>query len=234
MITGKPGCGQDELARIIHRISKRRDQPFVSLSEVPEDRRNQTTILKQKATKGTLALDLGMSRKRLDLAFVSSMFSPGYNIRVIVLARTSSQARRALGHQYWRPLMHVALCPMALRRAAIHRLLDEQLAARDSKLRVADLTLQNQRALLFNPWRENLQSLREAAERLDAIVTSEFSRRKAAEALGIVRQTFYHWFNNTMRLSKPLVTDARRRALIAALSARPPALPAAEQRDRRL
>lgn len=220
LITGKPGCGQEELARIIHQISKRRDQAVVDLHEVPEDRRGQNTILKQKATRGTLVLHLGANRKRLDPVFVSGMFSPGYQIRVIVIARTANQARRALGHQYWRPLMQVALCPMALRRAAIHRLLDEQLAARNSVLRVADLTLQNQRALLFNPWRENLASLRQAAVRLDAIVTSEFSRRKAAETLKIVRQTFYHWFSNTMRLSKPLVSDARKRALSAALAAR--------------
>jgi len=113
---------------------------------------------------------------------------------VIVVARTANQARRVLGHQHWRPLMHVALCPMARRRAAIPRLLDEHLAARGSVLRFADLTPHNQKALLYNPWRENLLSLRETAVRLDAIVTSGFSRRKAAEMLGIVRQTFYHWY----------------------------------------
>jgi transposase len=87
---------------------------------------------------------------------------------------------------------------------------------------MSDLTLQNQRALQFNPWRENLQSLRETAVRLDAIVTCGFSRRKAAESLGLVRQTFYHWFSNTMRLSKPLVPEARKRAMAAALAARTP------------
>jgi hypothetical protein len=214
LITGKPGCAQEELARIIHQISKRRDQPIIELDEVPEDRRGQNAIFK-KATKGTLVLHLGANRKRLDPAFVSGMFSPGYQIRVIVVARTANQARRVLGHQHWRPLMQVALCPMALRRAAIHRLLDEHLAAHESVLRVSDLTLQNQRALQFNPWRENLQSLRETAVRLDAIVTCGFSRRKAAESLGVVRQTFYHWFSNTMRLSKPLVPEARKRALAA-------------------
>ena len=222
LITGKPGCAQEELARIIHQISKRRDQPIIELDEVPEDRRGQNAILKQKATKGTLVLHLGANRKHLDPAFVSGMFSPGYQIRVIVVARTANQARRVLGHQHWRPLMQVALCPMALRRAAIHRLLDEHLAAHESVLRMSDLTLQNQRALQFNPWRENLHSLRETAVRLDAIVTCGFSRRKAAESLGIVRQTFYHWFSNTMRLSKPLVPEARKRALDAALATRTP------------
>jgi hypothetical protein len=54
LITGKLGCGQDELARIIHQLSKRRDQPLIELpiGDVPDDRRGQNTILKQKPTKG--------------------------------------------------------------------------------------------------------------------------------------------------------------------------------------
>ena len=219
VITGKPGCEQEELARIIHKISRRRRQPIIEIDRVPEDRREQSALLKQQAIKGTLVLDLGQNRNRLDPAFVSSMFSPGYQIRVVVLARTTSQARRALGHQHWRPLMHIALCPMSRRQAAIPRLLDEWLTARGSVLRVADLTPQNRRALLHNPWRENLQALRQTAVRLDAILRAGFSRKKAATTLGIPRQTFYCWFNETMRFTKPLVAEPRREALLAALAA---------------
>lgn len=220
LITGKPGCEQEELARAIHKMSKRRRQAIVEVDHVPEDRTGQNVILKHKATKGTLVLHLAANRNRLDPAFVSSIFSPSYHIRVIVIARTANQARRALGHQHWRPLMHIALCPMVLRRAAITRLLDQWLVARGSALRVADLTPFNQRALLHNPWRENLQSLRDAAVRLDAIARADFSRKKAAELLGIKRQTFAHWFNNTMRLTKPLVSNTGKRALTAALAVR--------------
>lgn len=220
LITSKPGCEEDEFARIIHKISKRRRQPLVEIDQVPEDRRGQNAILKQQATKGTLVLHLGANRKRLDPVFVSAMFSPTYQIRVVVIARTANQARRALGHQHWRPLMHIALNPVAARRPAIYRLLDQWLAARGSVLRMMDLTPHNQRALLHNPWRENLRALREAAVRLDAIATAGFSRKRAAEDLGIVRQTFYNWFNSTMKLTKPLVPDARKRELIAALAAR--------------
>lgn len=220
LITGRPGCEQEELARIIHKISKRRGQDIVEIDSVPEDRRGQNAIVKRQATRSTLVLHLGENRKRLDPAFVSLVLSPSFQIRVIVLARTVNQARRALGHEHWRPLMHVALCPMSLRRAAIHRLLDEWLAARDSPLRIADLTPQNQRALLICPWRENLKALRQTAVRLDAIVQAGFSRKKAAVSLGIARQTFYSWFGNTLRLTKPLVPDARARALTATLAAR--------------
>jgi len=219
LITGEAGCDQEELARIIHKISKRRGQPLVEIDHVPDDRRGQNAVMKQ-ATRGTLVLDLGVNRKRLDPAFVSAMFSPDLQLRVIAIARTPLQARRVLGHQHWRPLMHIELRPLSARRGAILRLLDQCLVAAGSVLRVSDLTPPNQRALLYNPWRENLQALRGAAVRLDAIVRMKFSRRKAAESLGIVAQTFYHWFGNTMKLTRPLVTDARRPALAVALAVR--------------
>jgi len=41
---------------------------------------------------------------------------------------------------------------------------------------------------------------------------------RAAEALGVARQTFYHWFNNTMKLTKPLVAGRMPPALLAPLS----------------
>jgi hypothetical protein len=220
LITGKPGCEQHELVDIIHKTSKRRRQPFVKLDRVPDDRQEQSALLKRRALKGTLVVDLGTERSRLDPTFVSSMFSPGYQIRVIVIARTSSQARSALGHQHWRPLMHIELCPMSYRRAAIYRLLDEWLASLGSVLRVSDLTPQNRRMLLLNPWRENLAALRQTAVRLDAIVRAEFSRKKAAADLGVARQTFYDWCNGTMRLTKPLVAEPRKHALLAALAHR--------------
>jgi hypothetical protein len=220
LITAKPGCEQEQLARIIHKISKRRGQQLVEIDHVPEDRKAQNAIVKRDATRSTLVLHLGDNRKRLDPAFVSSMFSPSFQIRVIVIARTVNQARRALGHEHWRPLMHVALRPLSHRRPGIHRLLDEWLAARNSPLRVADLTPQNQRALLICPWRENLKALRQTAVRLDAIVRAGFSRKKAAASLGIARQTFYSWFGNTLRLTKPLVPDARARVLTATLAGR--------------
>ena len=223
LITGKPGCEAEDLARIIHKISKRRRQAIIEIDEVPEDRRGQNVLLKHKATRGTLVLNLGTDSMRLDPAFLSSMFSSSYHIRVIVIARTANQARRALGHQYWRALMHIALCPLEQRRPAIPRLLDEWLAARGSVLRFADLTPHNQRALQLNPWRENLQALGEAAERLDAIARAGFYKRRAAVLLGLKRQTFDHWFNNTMRLTRPLVSDARKRALLDALGMPAPA-----------
>jgi hypothetical protein len=64
VITGKPGSEQEELARIIHRISKRRRQPLIEVDHVPEDRREQGVLLKRQALKGTLVLGLGKNRTR--------------------------------------------------------------------------------------------------------------------------------------------------------------------------
>jgi hypothetical protein len=47
-----------------------------------------------------------------------------------------------------------------------------------------------------------------------AIAREEFSRKRAAEALGVARQTFYHWFNNTMKLTRPLVAGRAPPALV--------------------
>jgi hypothetical protein len=220
LITGKPGCEQDELARIIHKISTRRRQPIMEIAAIPRERWDQGALIKEAALRGTLILNLGASRKRLDPTFVSLLFSPCYQIRVIVIARTQNQARRALGHEHWCLLGHIVLRPVALRRSAIFGLLDQWLAIRGSVLRVGDLTVGNQQALLGNPWRYNLEALREAAARLDALALAGFSRKGAAAQLGIKRQTFDHWFNNTMRLRKPLVTDVRKRELMSALASR--------------
>ena len=225
LITGKRGCGQEELAQIVHRISKRRDEERVDLNiaSVPADRKAQSAILKNKAAHATLVLNLGTHRERIDPAFVSSLFSPTYQIRVIVVARTLNQARRALGHAYVCPMMHVPLAELPLRKAAIRRLLDMHLAARGSPLRFADLTPANQEALRNGKWRENLDALRETAVRLDAIVRARFSRRQAAIALGIARQNFYNWYGSTVRLTKPLVPQTRARALTEALPEAPSA-----------
>lgn len=224
LITGEPGCDQEELARIVHRISKRRRRRLVECDRVPDDKEAQGVLLKEEAVKATLLLNLGDSSEPIASIFVSSLFSSAYQIRVIVLARTVGVASAALGAAYVQPMMHVGLRPLAARRTAILPLLDRWLAARGSPLRVADLTPENRHALLVHDWRENLVKLRETAERLDAIIRApDFSLNQARKALGVARNTFYSWFSSTLRLSLPLVPDERARALQAALRAQRPA-----------
>lgn len=225
LITGNPGSDQEELVRIVHAISKRRRQPLVTLARnrVPDDRDAQSAILKQEATKATIMLDLGDSDGYVDPTFVSLLFSSCYQVRVIVLARTVEAASRALGAQYVQPMMQLGLRPLALRRDAIHRLLDRSLVREGSPLRIADLTPENQRALRGHEWRENLAEIRDVSMRLAAIARVGFSLNRARKALGIKRNTFYNWYGHTMRLSLPLVPKARAKALTEALATPPPA-----------
>lgn len=219
LITGDATCEPLELARIVHDVSRRRHKPRVELEHVPDTREAQAAILKHDAAKATLVLNLGDGETDIDPAFVSSLFSSSFQIRVIVSSRTVAEASRALGAQYTNPMMHVGLRPLADRRAAIHRLLDRRFEQLGSPLRVADLTPENQRALQNHEWRENLVELREAALRLAEVVRSEFSLNRARTVLGIKRNTFYSWYGTTMRLTLPLVPPHRQKALAAAREA---------------
>jgi len=219
LITGKPGCEQEQLARIVHEMSKRREKAPLELTQVPDDVAERGALLK-RAARRTIILHLKNDEDRIDPTFVGSMFSADYNIRVIVVARSVAIASKALGAQHV-PLMHVWLRHLSLRRAAIHRLLDQWLVAEQVPLRVADLTPENQRALASCEWRENLSALRETAVRLAALARApKFERATAADDLGVVRTTFYAWYKATIGLSDPLVPEARQRELTAALADR--------------
>jgi hypothetical protein len=215
LITGKRGCEQEQLAHIVHQMSKRRAKEPVELKLVPDEEAERRVSIK-RAARRTLILHLD-DNDHIDPNFVESIFSPSYQIRVIVVARTVGVARKALGPQHV-PLMHIWLRPLSLRRAAIHRLLDQWLAAEEVPLRFADLTPESQRALVSNDWHENLSALRKTAVRLAAIARAPgFTRAVAADALGMERTTFYAWYNETIGLPKDLVPESRQRALTAAL-----------------
>jgi hypothetical protein len=166
-----------------------------------------------------LEVDIGDEPQPLDPRMVASLFSPSYQIRIIVITRTVELASALLGDVYVQPMMRVALRPLTERRAAVEPMLDRWLAARGSPLRVADLTPENRRQLLTHDWRA-LDKVREAAKRLDAIIRAP-SLNQARLALGVARNTFYAWFGSTLRLDYPLVPEDREPALLAALAAQP-------------
>jgi DNA-binding NtrC family response regulator len=222
LISGPRGCEHEILAKIVYDVSKRRSQAFVPVEEVPTDRRRQGELLKKRADKGTLVLDLRAASSAPDPTFVDQLFSAAYDIRVIVLARTAEEAREALGERAARQLLHAELAPMARRQTAIFRLLDRWLQLRNSVLRMDDLTEANLQALFRNDWPNNLAALREAAVRLDAIASAGLSRKHAAEdeALQISRQGLDYWYNESMGFEKDLVTPSARLRILAALAAR--------------
>ena len=204
---------------------------------MPDDQEAQRALVRDEANKATLVLNLlgdevGDSPGPLDARVVASLFSPSYQIRVIVLTRTVELASALLGAAYVQPMMRVSLRPLAERRTAIEPMFDRWFAVHGSPLRIADLTPENRRRILTHDWR-TLGKLRETAERLDAIVRAP-SLNQARKALGVPRNTFYSWFGNTLRLEDPLVSAAREPGLLAALAAQKTRAdddPAAERND---
>jgi len=205
LIQSEPHCEQDQLARIIHRISRLRARPIVELAreQVPVDRAKQHGFIQRRAAKSTLVLDLGSNDTRLPTSFVSAVFAARYQIRVIALVRSLDVADAALG-EYARQMKYVRLLPIARRPAAIDRLLDRMLVERGSPLRMSQVTPANRHALQTYGWPDNFASLREAADRLTAI-TRAGSINGAAIALGIPRATLHHWYSKILGLSPPLV-----------------------------
>jgi hypothetical protein len=209
LITGDPGSDQLELARIIHAMSRNRSRQPVEIDSIPEERAKQSDLIKHEAARSTLVLTLTSGRP-IDPMFVSMLFSPSFQVRVIVLARLFDVARKALGIQQLQAMQHVALRPLALRSEAIPRLLDRMFEERESPLRFSALTQDNQRALRVHDWPENFISLRHAADCLAAIEHYD-SIPKAAAVLGIKRNTFYNWYTEIVGLSYPLLASGRAR-----------------------
>jgi Inner membrane component of T3SS, cytoplasmic domain len=203
LITSEPDCGQDRLARIVHSISRCRSRQIVELDQVPVDRAHQLELIRRRAARSTLVLDLGDNDTRLPSNFITTVFSSRFQVRVIALARSLEVADEALGERA-RQMQHIWVPPIVNRPEAVDRLLDRMFVERGSPLRVAGMTPDNQRALRGHGWPGNFASLRQAADRLAATARLG-SVNQAAHELGVAPATLYHWYSKTMRLSHPLV-----------------------------
>ena len=203
LITGEAGSDHDRLARTIHEISLLRTRPIVELDldAVPTDRAQQRALL-DRASRSTLVLTIGMKTPVLDATFASMMFSSAFHVRVIAIAPLVSKANDVLGEVNVRAMLNVALRPLVQRPGAILRLLDRMFAARETPLRVSELTAANRTALQGHGWPGNVAELRLAADRLVAIAR-EGSLLKASKALGVSNSTLHYWFTQA-GLSLPL------------------------------
>lgn len=203
LITAEPGCDQGVLAKIIHAISLRRARDLVELGEVPADRVKQRAIL-DAASRSTIVVSLDAKSPVMDGTFVSSLFDRTYQIRVIVLAPTTSVASSVLGSETLHTMQIVPLRPLAMRPSAIPRLLDRLLAERRSSLRVSEMSSSNQAALQTYDWPENMVELRIGADKLK-VIHEAASGRQAATKLGIHHSTLQYWLDQ-IGLTLPLVS----------------------------
>ncbi len=204
LITGEPGCDQERLAQTIHETSLLRIRPLVHVDRIPDSRADQRKIL-DGAARSTLVLTIEKSTPVMDAAFASMVFSPEFNVRVIVIAPSPEKARSVCGEHAVSQMHRIALRALVDRRDMIPRLLDRMLEASGSKLRFGDLTTRNQDALHRHSWPKNLDDLRFAAPRLDEIARSG-SFRKAAEALGRHHKSLQEWADS-LGLTMPLVQE---------------------------
>jgi hypothetical protein len=194
IITGEDGCGQERLAKAIHDMSPRRAHAMLPIANVPADRAAQGALVRQASKpKTTVVLSVGPKKDNppLDPDFITTLYSPSYGVRVIVLAANEDDAEHALPKQQFRQSYHVSLRPLAYRSGEIDQLLDRMFAARDaSYLRTADLLVENQEALRAYSWPKNLAQLHTVAE---AIVAHEAhgGLRAAGRALGLAPATMH-------------------------------------------
>jgi hypothetical protein len=204
LITGERGCDQERLIRAIHSISPMRAREIVWVDDVPDDRASQKELL-LRASRNTLALNVHDRTPVMDEAFRTSLFSASYRIRVLVCAPSMARVLAVLGPDH-SLMRRVDLRPLAYRTEQIERLLDRELEARGSMLRVAQLTGKNRDALRSCEWRGNFEDLRVAAERVDALARAG-SVRGAASALGVPYSTLQKWLANTVGITLPLTSS---------------------------
>lgn len=204
LIISEPGCDQARLARTLHDLSLVRARQPIVLAKLPADRARQREIL-DAASRSTLLLTIDSTSEVMDAAFVSSIFSTSFRIRVIATAPSVDKARAVLSDEHVQKMRVVQLPPLAF-RTTVPALLDHVLTERGTALRFSQLTPTNQAALRGYGWPKNFDDLRIAAERLDAL-TREPSMRKAAESLGLAHSTLSHW-SAQLGLSQPLLGEA--------------------------
>jgi hypothetical protein len=200
LIASEPGCDQARLARTLHDISLVRARPPIALTKLPADRGRQREIL-DAASRSTLLLTIEPTSEIMDAAFVESIFSSSYRIRVIATASTVDKARAVLSEESVNKMRIVRLPALAF-RPTLPALLDHALAERGASIRFSQLAEGNRTALREYGWPRNFDDLRLAAERLDALARAP-SMRQAAETLGLAHSTLHHW-STQLGLTLPL------------------------------
>jgi hypothetical protein len=194
LLTGEAGCDLERLAQAIHAMSLRRSRPLVKVTELPPERPAQVALVK-RASRTTLLLPLTAEPVPLEPAFASMLFDASFSVRLIAVAPSLKDARKALSEPHVELMQHVPVRPLGYRTGEIDKLLDRMFEERQApQLRAADLSTANLNALRKHNWPGNLVELRELA---DAIVehTRLGSLRPAADTLGLPHQKLQRRFS---------------------------------------
>ena len=190
LLLGPRGSERGHLAEAIHRSSRRRGQPFVTIAK-PTAHRASLMPEFNAAKHGTVYVSLDGLGPRAPLGpLVSLLFDPGSEVRPILAARDLDPVCDVLA-QATTVLRHVTVPPVGSWRAEVPELLDTMLEHDcASPHRVAELSADRMAALRAYHWPGNRIEVRQAANRLHAYLAHDRNMTAAAAAIGEDYETY--------------------------------------------
>jgi hypothetical protein len=190
LFIGEPGCDQQRLGEVIHHISHRRHKRFQPIGKDPTlDSETRQKLI--DAEHGTLFVPV-FQKGRLDQRFVSAAIKPEAAIRLIICATSADKIAASFPAQTLQHAKQIKFRPLRERIAEIPQLLDKRLVVRRSMVRFAELRPGDQASLLAHEWPDNLQELRQAADRFAELAHYK-TRYQAAKFSTLPESTLRRW-----------------------------------------
>ena len=205
LLLGEPGCDQERLARLIHRVSHRRHNQFHALPEQPKltSTRHQDI---QDTCSGTMLVHL-YHKGKLHQRIVEMLLAPAADLRLIICARSPDKADASFPSDLLHDAKQIKIPSLRQRKSEIPELLDQWFIARHSLLRYSALRDELRAGIMAYTWPENLRELRDLASMLCRLASCR-SVRKAMAECQVSRGELRSWekkFNTTLQF--PLVAS---------------------------
>jgi hypothetical protein len=192
-IIGEPGCDQDRLVQVIHRVSPRGRMPLIRYDDLLLPPGSERRLVEELG-RATLVLSADKTGRPLVPLVRALLFARECEVRKVVLAQTTATAMEVVGVETFARMQVVEVPPVRRRKSDLRALVDHELAQRGSDLRFAGLSAANQTALSRYEWPGNLPRLREVVDWLHAI-GSTGSIRRAADRLAVSRSSLQDWLD---------------------------------------
>jgi transcriptional regulator with AAA-type ATPase domain len=205
LLLGEPRSGQDRLGRAIHHISHRRHNRFFTLPEKPKLDSGTRQDL-QDAQSGTVFVRL-YQKGKLKERFVEALSCPATMLRLIICARSRDKVEASFPAELVNKAMQITIPPLRERAGEIAELLDQWFITRNSPLRFATLRAELRESLLSDPWPDNFDGLREAADHLIQLAPYRSGRQATLDSQ-LTRATLRSWVQRrNMQIKFPLISD---------------------------
>lgn len=184
LLVGERGCDQRELAKQIHFTSPRRQGRLVAVDLNGNEADTLAAI--REAEGGTLFVDLMATDKPVPRALIAAIVEDRQ--RWIVAAEASSDFEDRFTTAARRP-PEIRIPPLRERPEDIPALLNTLFARQGSQIAIERIGPEKLARLKAHTWPDNLDGLRHDRKRLHALAEAEGVVKRAAEALGITRQS---------------------------------------------